>query len=165
LIRGGDRAAGGGPSLRQRALGLLARRDHARAELARKLAPHCTEADNLDALLDDLERAGWLSDARVAEAVARSGAERHGPLRIAADLKRRGVAAGAIDSVVRDARASEVEQAAVALRRRFPEPPIDAGERARQGRFLQARGFGTGVIRQVLKRAGPDDDAGQATDE
>lgn len=167
MIRGGrrDRGDGGsGPSLRGRALGLLARREHARTELARKLAPHCTESDDLDALLDDLERAGWLSDARVAESVARRGAGRHGPLRLAADLKRRGVASDAIEAVVQDARAHEVQQASEALVRRFAEAPIDAAERARQGRFLQARGFGLSAIRQALKRVDRDPGEGSEGD-
>jgi regulatory protein len=148
-----------GSSLRARALALLARRDHARAELARKLAAHCTEADDLDALLDELERAGWLSDRRVAESTARRSAGRHGPLRIARALQQRGVDPDAVDAVVRAARDTEFEQARLALRRRFPDPPVDAADRARQGRFLQARGFGLGVIHRVLKAAADPSDA------
>ena len=39
-------------TLRERALRLLARREHARAELARKLAPHAESGEALAALPD-----------------------------------------------------------------------------------------------------------------
>ena len=54
-------------TLLDRALACLARREHSRAELARKLASHAESADALTALLDDLESRRLLSDARYAE--------------------------------------------------------------------------------------------------
>ena len=55
------------PSLRARAMRFLARREHSRAELRRKLSPKVAQGDDLEVLLDDLARSGWLSDARFAE--------------------------------------------------------------------------------------------------
>ncbi|MGH8631120.1 MAG: recombination regulator RecX, partial [Burkholderiales bacterium] len=46
---------------------LLARREHSRAELEAKLRPHCEDPHTLGALLDELERRGWLSEARFVE--------------------------------------------------------------------------------------------------
>jgi len=43
-------------SLRERALGFLARREHSRTELRRKLAPHAESPEELDALLADPKR-------------------------------------------------------------------------------------------------------------
>ena len=57
-------------SLRERALGFLARREHTRAELRRKLAPQAGSPGELDALLDDLVRRKLLSEERFAEARA-----------------------------------------------------------------------------------------------
>ncbi|MBX6393997.1 MAG: recombination regulator RecX, partial [Burkholderiales bacterium] len=56
--------------LRERVVNLLARREHSRAELARKLAPHVEEGDDLDALLDELAARKLLCDERYAEARA-----------------------------------------------------------------------------------------------
>ena len=54
-------------SLEARALALLARREHSRAELQRKLAPHAESAEALAAVLDELVRCRKLSDERYAE--------------------------------------------------------------------------------------------------
>jgi len=66
------------PSLRERALGILARREHTRAELARRLGPHVEDADQLEALLDELERRKLLSDARYAEARVHTLSRKYG---------------------------------------------------------------------------------------
>lgn len=154
---GGGRPSGGGISLRNRALGLLARRDHGRVELARKLQRHAEEGDDIPALLDDLERLGFISDARVAEQLGRRAAGRHGPLRLARDLAMRGVPAADSEEVIATAKADEPAQALTVLRRKFPQPPADAAEYARQGRYLQNRGFSPGVIRRVIRTVADDD--------
>ncbi len=137
---------------------MLARRDHGRVELGRKLARHADESDDIPALLDDLERAGYLSDGRVAEQIARRHAGSHGPMRVARDLEARGVRAADIENVVAAAREAEPAQALQVLRRKFPDPPVDAAEYARQGRYLANRGFSPAVIRRVVRaRSGPDD--------
>ena len=41
-------------SLRERAIRMLVRREHARAELARKLAPYAESVEEVDILLNDL---------------------------------------------------------------------------------------------------------------
>src|SRR5262245_5374372 len=64
------------PTLRNRALQLLARRDHSRLELKRRLTPHVEAGDDVEVLLDDLTARGWLSEARLAEATARTKARR-----------------------------------------------------------------------------------------
>jgi regulatory protein len=51
---------------------------------------------------------------------------------------------------------SELESAREVWRRKFPEPPANANEKARQMRFLQGRGFSLDIIRKVI--AGVDDD-------
>ena len=78
LFDGDSRAQ---PSLRARAMRFLARREHSRAELQRKLSAVAEEGDNVEALLDDLAKKGWLSDARFAEQIIRSKARRFGPLK------------------------------------------------------------------------------------
>jgi regulatory protein len=136
-------------TLRERALNLLARREHSRAELARKLAPH-GEADELAALLDDLERENLLSNARYAEMLAHARSGRHGSLRLKADLREKGVAAAVIESTLADARETDLETARAIWLKKFGQLPRDAAERAKQMRFLASRGFPAEVVRRVV---------------
>ncbi len=140
---------------RARALNLLARREHSRAELARKLAGHGDD-DEIAALLDDLERENLLSDRRYAEALAHSRAGRHGSVRLKAELREKGVADAVATEVLADARAADIDAARAVWRKKFDRAPADAAERARQMRFLAARGFPAEVVRRVVAGAGDD---------
>ncbi len=136
-------------TLRERALNLLARREHSRAELARKLAPH-VEDEDLDSLLDDLEREKLLSNARYAEMLAHARSGRHGSLRLKADLRDKGVSAEVMESTLAEARENDLDAARAVWRKKFGEPPRDAAERAKQMRFLAGRGFPPDVVRRVV---------------
>ena len=144
------------PSLRERALRLLARREHSRAELARKLKAHAQPEDDLDALLDDLARGKLLSDERYAESRAHVLSRKFGAARIAQELRAKGVGDELAGQAEKTARATEVERARMVWRRKFPAGPKTREERAKQMRFLQSRGFSFDVIRAVL--GGADDD-------
>ena len=149
----GDDLDDPGGDCRRRALDLLARREHARLELEQKLGergfPTATVADVLDAL----ERDGLLDEQRFAEAFVRSRIGKgQGPVRIRAELGRRGVGAGERFVATDDERwrqlAREVRQ------RRFgAAPPVSAREKARQARFLEYRGFTAAQIRDALEFA------------
>ena len=137
--------------LRQLALKLLARRDHSRAELARKLSAHGS-AEEIDPLLDQLQQSGLLSDARYAESVVRAQALRSGSARMRHLLRGKGVAGETIEATLAAAGLpDEIERARAVWQRKFAEPPRDAREWARQARFLQARGFAAELIRRLLK--------------
>jgi regulatory protein len=137
--------------LRQRAIRLLARREHTRAELARKLAPLGTEED-IDAVLAELSASGLLSDARAASAFVRSNAARFGAARLRQTLRRKGVDSHLIESQLADAEMpDELSRAREIWAKKFSAAPQDAKEWARQARFLQGRGFSTDVIRRLLK--------------
>ncbi|MEO1767183.1 recombination regulator RecX [Thiobacter aerophilum] len=139
------------PSLRERALACLARREYSRAELARKLAPHAAHGDELDALLDELARRGWLSDARFAEVLVHDRQTRFGSVRLAHELRRRGVPESLIQQQLHLLRGTELERARRVWQQKFGCPPSDARERARQMRFLKQRGFPLAVIQRVLE--------------
>src|SRR5690606_8709838 len=89
----------GEPSLRERALRHLARRDHSRAELARKLAAH-GDADEIDAVIERMGELGLQSDTRYAEAFVRGKAGRFGASRLRSELARRGVDRDLIDEAI-----------------------------------------------------------------
>src|SRR3954463_4005031 len=93
----------GGPSLKARAMRLLARREHSREELRRKLAPKVAQGENLEAVLDELAARGWLSDARFAEQSIRAGSRRYGPIKLAHGLRAKGVDDEAITQAFRAA--------------------------------------------------------------
>ena len=67
--------------LRQQAIRLLARREHTRVELARKLADFGTR-EEIDAVLADMEASQLQSDNRTAENYLRSNASRLGASRL-----------------------------------------------------------------------------------
>ena len=143
-------------SLLARALGYLARREHSRAELRRKLVAHAESAGQLDGLLDDLEGKKLLSDRRFTEVMARSRGARFGAARVKQELRARGVADALVREAVGDLSQTELQRARQVWRRKFDAPPADAAERARQMRFLAQRGFSAEVIRRVV-RGGEDD--------
>jgi regulatory protein len=139
--------------LRKKAIGLLARREHTRAELARKLAPHGT-GEEIDTVLNELSQAGLQSDARVAASVLRSQSERFGSARLRQTLRNKGIAAELIEAQIADpsnALPDELERARAVWRKKFAAAPADAREWAKQARFLQGRGFSAELIRKLLK--------------
>ena len=140
-----------GPSLKARAMRLLARREHSREELRRKLAPKVAEGENLEAILDELALRGWLSDARYAEQAIRSKSRRYGPLKMAHALRAKGVDGETIAAGFRAAGSDGRSNLEDVWKSRFKAWPADERERARQVRFLQGRGFSLEEILRFLK--------------
>jgi len=143
------------PSLKGRALRLLAQREHSRAELERKLAKYEEEPGTLAQALDELAARDFISEPRVVQSVLHQRAGRLGALRLRQELQQKGIGAEAIAGAMEQLKGTELERAREVWRRRFGEPPADVTERARQTRFLLARGFSGEVVRRVL--ALPDD--------
>ncbi len=137
-------------SLKGRALKLLAAREHSRAELEKKLAQHEQAAGELARVLDELQARGFISEARVVESVLHRRAARLGTGRIRQELQAKGISAEAVSEAVQALRATETERAREVWRRKFGAPAADATGRAKQMRFLAARGFGADAIRRVV---------------
>jgi len=68
-------------------------------------------------------------------------------------LRAKSLAPELVDETLQRARETEQARAFEVWRRRFQAPPSDAHERARQSRFLLARGFEAAVVQRVLKQA------------
>jgi regulatory protein len=130
---------------------LLARREHSREELRRKLASHAAEGEDLDSILDDLTQRGWLSDARFAEQTIRAKARRFGPFKLAQQLRASGVNEEAIAAAFHAAGAEGRSSLESVWKSRFREMPADERELARQVRFLQGRGFALDDILRFIK--------------
>lgn len=140
--------------LHARALRLLARREHSRAELARKLAPRAESPEALAQLLDALEAKKQLSNERYAEARTHQLARKYGAARIRLDLKAKGIDADLVERVSAE---GEAARAASILARKYRVPAATPTERARRMRFLQSRGFSHDTIRRVVSSADDDD--------
>ncbi|MGQ0652680.1 MAG: recombination regulator RecX [Betaproteobacteria bacterium] len=133
--------------LKARALRLLVRREHSRAELERKRAPHAESSEALSALLDSLLSRKHQSDERFAEERARVLSRKYGAAKIRQDLRARGVADEVIAKVSGE---GELERAKAILSRKYREPATTREERAKRARFLQGRGFSYDVIRSLI---------------
>ncbi|EQD41143.1 recombination regulator RecX [mine drainage metagenome] len=144
-------------TLRERALRLLARREYTRHGLALRLKQEVAACADLDALLDQLERQGYLSDQRAAEALLRKHAERYGVLRLRQDFQQQGVPAALAASLLEEARAYELKAGLAVWTRKFGQFPETAADRARQMRYLVNRGFSRSTIAAVLGGDGEED--------
>lgn len=152
----------------------LARREHSRAELERKLWPHAlaeavqaaaagqpepTESldaaeaatARLQATLDELAVRGLLSDVRAAESVLAGQGKRFGIRRLRQSLNSKGLAPELVAATLAQSRGSELERAREIWRRRFGQAATEPAERARQARFLAGRGFEADIVRRVVK--------------
>ena len=160
-------------SLKARAIGLLAQREHSAVELRRKLMriaraqvqaqlqaqalaqdgveeeQAADPAAEVTALLIWLQAQGYLDETRFVESRLHVRAARHGNLRIEQELAQHGLALGAEQkAALRD---SELDRARTIWLRKFGSPGADAAARAKQMRFLAGRGFSPEVIRRLLR--------------
>ncbi|KQB55607.1 recombinase RecX [Pseudomonas endophytica] len=146
-------------AVRRVAMDLLARREHGRVELTRKLLQRGACQDMIDTALDRLTQEGLLSESRYLESYInyRAGSG-YGPLRIREELSQRGLSRGDIEEALRESGFNWQEQLQDTWRRKFAgKLPENAKERARQGRFLSYRGYTLEMIGRVLSGREFDD--------
>lgn len=163
-------AAPAGPALtvtpgvvRYAAMSLLARREHSRQELTEKLLKRFEDSDLIAETVQNLADEALQSDDRFTEAFVSMRKRRgQGPMRIAGDLRQKGVAPELIERYVD--RTSEDEWLVIAqdiCRRKYSgaggtvmdkqeSDKKKLREKARRVRFLQYRGFSADIIRKVL---------------
>ncbi len=134
-----------------KALGLLARREHSRKELKTKLRQGGYEGGEATAALDRLGEQHYQDDGRFAEALLRNRiAQGYGPLRLRVELKSHGLADARIRELLDAAEVDWDVSAAVQLRRRYGSAgTADPAERSRRAQFLLRRGFGAATVRNV----------------
>ena len=133
---------------------LLAQREHSRAELARKLTSRAHEpvpADELARVLDELEARGLISEARVVDSVVHQRASRLGTARVLHELRQKGVSDEALLTAGEQLRESEQARAQAVWHKKFGQAATTPAERARQLRFLAARGFSAEVAMRVVR--------------
>ena len=159
-----------GPSLKARALRLLSSREYSRKNLASKLEESMARSlkkdllandaepklaateitKQIEAVLDDFEARGWLSDERFAEALVRRRSERYGARKIQDELLQAGVDPTKTSTLMQGLRETERERAQELWRRKFGVLAEDQKERARQYRFLASKGFSADVVSKIV---------------
>ena len=180
-------------TLTERALRMLATREHSRFELRRKLLrrrvsnssrahaqtdtqmdettdkttdetleettdeTRATRETQVETVLDDLASRDLLSDVRFAQAFVRRGVDRgHGPIKIRAGLRNRGVAEDVIDDTLTYPDDFWLSRARAVQAKRFgsgnsdADTPADRSDWARRARYLAARGFASDIIYRTL---------------
>lgn len=136
----------------QRALGLLARRDHSKKELNRKLTSRGLDAEEVEVAVDRLAGEGWQDDSRFAEGLVRSrAASGYGPLRIRAELSTHGLESEAIARAMGTFEGDWTENARDLVRRRFGKALDDLAQRRKAADFLIRRGFGGDSVRAATR--------------
>jgi regulatory protein len=133
------------------ALDALARRDHASEDLRRKLLEKGYDAGVVAPLLDALRAEKLLDDRRFMENfVAYHAARGQGPIRVRAELSRRGLQGILVEECL-DAFPDWLAHLRVAQRKKFgATPPGGRADQQRQARFLSYRGFTSAQIRTAL---------------
>jgi len=124
--------------------------------LLQKLLPHAGDPAEVERLLDDLEKRGWLSEARFVEQLTMVRRRKFGAGRILHELREKGVSDAALEAARAQLKGSEIEAARAVWEKKFDSLPQTLEERGRQSRFLASRGFSPEAVRKVLK--GGDDD-------
>ncbi len=133
-------------SLKARALRYLSAREHSRQELARKLARYAQEGDDIDALLDTLTEANFMSEARFSESLVNRRAARFGNSRILSELKSHNIDADSLTEIK-----AGLVQDEFARARKFGTVATDANGRVKQMRFLLQRGFSHRAIQAAMR--------------
>lgn len=139
-----------GPSLKAQAIALLARREHSRLEMQRKLQSRAESPEDIPPLLDELEQQGLLSNERFAQSLVHRRAAGRGVRQVAQELRQHGLPPEVIESVQESLSATEPERAQAVWEKKFGILPASQKEYARQARFLASRGFSTQTIQRLL---------------
>ena len=154
LIQGGapDKA----PSVKARAVSLLAQREYSRQELTDKLTAAQASPEEVEQALAQLEAKGLVDDARVVETLVNRRSGKLGASRLRQELQAKGVCAEMVAETMAGLKGTELARAQAVWQKKFGQLAATSAERNKQARFLASRGFSGDVVRQVV--AGLSDD-------
>lgn len=137
-----------------KAIQYLARREHSRLELKRKLKRKKFSVDEIDSTLDNLQERNYQNDARFAESYVYYRTQAgYGPLRIIAELRERGVSSALIEKFINVRDEQWIAQLKTAWLKRFTKEERASSvvnKKHQQYRFLVYRGFPEGLVRDTL---------------
>ena len=140
-------------SIRNKAMDLLARREHSEYELRQKLKSRDYDVDAIDAALQALKQDHLLSDARYAEAYVNHRFNAGvGPVKIRYELRQKGITDALADEFL-EPLSDRWDQLMMQQRVRKYGDTIPAGyaDRMKQARFLQNRGFSPESVMRLFR--------------
>lgn len=142
------------------AVRLLARREHSTEELRRKLLGKGYPPETIEPVVQKLAGKRLVSDERFTSSFVHHHARRgQGPVRIRAELRQQGIADSQVEEALRSAEIDWVQLAREVRRRKFgATAPRSLGERAKQARFLQYRGFDAEQLRAAFREESSEAD-------
>ena len=124
-------------------------------ELTRKLEGRDLDPDGVRAVVDELCRAGLLSDERFTQELLRVRMRNgYGPARVAAELRHKGVEETLVGRYVDFAAQEWIEPLRQLCGRRFGAASATGDQWVRQAKFLQTRGYTLEQIRAVIGNLG-----------
>ena len=148
------------------AVRLLARREHSVDELRRKLIAKGYPSDTIEPVIQKLAGKRLVSDERFTSTFVHHHARRgQGPVRIRAELRQQGIPDSQVEAALQSAEIDWLQLAREVRRRKFgAAAPRGLGERAKQARFLQYRGFDAEQLRAAFRdESGEEDGAPDIT--
>jgi len=138
--------------IREICIRLLTRREQSQRELLDKLAIKGFDRSDTQHVIDELVKESWQSDERFAESYARYRIKKgFGPVKIAYELRQRGIAAFDLDPVILDLVGSWFDLMEQVYHKKFSQDQIlSQKERLKRIRFLQQRGFSNEMIKSLF---------------
>ena len=144
------------PSVKARAVSLLAQREYSRQALVEKLTAEGQSPEELALALDQLQARGLVDDTRVAETLVNRRAGKLGGMRMRQELQAKGLSPEVVAETMASLKDTELARARAVWQKKFGHVAVDAATRNRQARFLATRGFASDVVKQVV--AGVEDE-------
>ena len=154
--RGKTPAALNPPTVKARAVSLLAQREYSRKELSDKLTAAEASPEEVERALKQLEAKGLVDDTRVVESLVNRRSGKLGASRLRQELQAKGVSPELVAETMAGLKDTELARAQAVWQKKFGQLATPGPERHKQARFLASRGFSGEVVRQVV--AGIADD-------
>lgn len=140
----------------KKAVDFLARREHGQQELRYKLSAKGFSEEEIESALQRLTEKDLQSDERFVESYIASRYQRgHGPYKITAELKQRGIDEHLISRLLYEEKYDWYEQAMQVYSKKYSDKPIvDINDKAKRSRFMQQRGFSAEHMQYVFEETG-----------
>ena len=141
------------PSLRNKVISLLARREYSRAELYQRFKDQVESTQLLNEELDRLAENGYQSDQRFAESFVRQRVSQYwGQKRITYELQQKGIPKDLILRILEEMEVNWADLAKELAIKRFNQSvPTSQKEQSRRFRYLLNHGFDYEEAKNALK--------------
>lgn len=136
-----------------RAMYYLGKQIRSRKEVSTYLARKETEPEVMEAVLDRLEKLGYLNDQYYAERFAAARIKKGGSFRVSMELRGKGISAEDAQAALEQIDPAQEEQSALRYAERALRGETDDKARRRAYAALSRRGYSGELIRRVMEQA------------